>query len=85
MEARWISVPDGGRAPSPILRASFFVFRVKVCRDGAEVVVAAPRAIRSSRLQLHLGSNIEKLVGVVWSLRISSGCGNLWIIKELHR
>jgi hypothetical protein len=24
-------------------------------------------------------------VGVVWSLRISSGCGDLWIVKELHR
>jgi hypothetical protein len=24
-------------------------------------------------------------VGVVWYSRISSGCGDLWIIKELHR
>jgi hypothetical protein len=24
-------------------------------------------------------------VGVVWSSRISSGCGDLWIVKELHR
>jgi hypothetical protein len=23
----------GGRAPLPVLRASFFIFRVKVCRD----------------------------------------------------
>jgi hypothetical protein len=63
----------------------FFVFRVKVCRDGAQVVVAAPRAIRSPRLQPHLGSNIEKFVGLVWSSRISSGCGDLRIVKELHR
>jgi hypothetical protein len=32
---------------APVLRASFFVFRVKVCRGGSQVVVAAPRAIRS--------------------------------------
>jgi hypothetical protein len=49
------------------------------------VVVVAPHAIRSLRLQTHLGGNIERLVGVVWSLRISSGCGDLRIIKELHR
>jgi hypothetical protein len=85
MEARWISALVGGRAPLPILRASFFVFRVKVCRGGAQVVVAASRAIRSSRLQPHLGGNVERLVGVVWSLRISSGCGDLRIVKELHR
>jgi hypothetical protein len=24
-------------------------------------------------------------VGVVWSSRISSGCGDIWIINELHR
>jgi hypothetical protein len=32
----------------------------------------------------HLGGNIERLVGVVWSSRISSGCGDLRIVKELH-
>jgi hypothetical protein len=63
----------------------FFVFRVKVCRGGAQVVVVTPHAIRSPRLQPHLGSNIMRLVGVVWSSKISSGCGDLWIIKELHR
>jgi hypothetical protein len=70
---------------APILRASFFVFRVKVCRGDAQVVAAMPRAIRSSRLQPHLGGNIERLMGVVWSSRISSGCGDLRIVKELHR
>jgi hypothetical protein len=49
------------------------------------VVVAAPRVIRSPRLQPHLGGNIDTLVGVVWSSRILSGCGNLRIVKELHR
>jgi hypothetical protein len=85
MEAWWISALVGGRAPSPVLRAPFFVCRVKVCRGGAQVVVAAPRAIRSSRLQPHLDGNVERLVEVVWSSRISSGCGDLRIIKELHR
>jgi hypothetical protein len=81
----WISVLVGGRAPPPVLRASFSVFRVKICRGGAQVVVAAPRAIRSPRLQPHLSDNVERLVGVVWSSRFSSGCGDLWIVKELHR
>jgi hypothetical protein len=85
MEARWISVLVGERAPFPVLRAPFFVFRVKVCRGGVQVVVAAPRAIRSPRLQPHLGGNVKRLVGVVWSPRISSSCGDLWIVKELHR
>jgi hypothetical protein len=49
------------------------------------VVVAVSHAIRSPRLQPYLGDNVEKLVGVVWSLRISSGCGDLRIIKEIHR
>jgi hypothetical protein len=84
MEVRWISALIGGRASPPVLRASFFVFRVKVCRSDAQVVVAAPHAIRSPRLQPHLGGNIERLVVVVWSSRISSGYGDLWIVKELH-
>jgi hypothetical protein len=49
------------------------------------MMVATPRAIRSPRLQIHLDGNIERLVGVMWSSRISSGCGDLWIVKELHR
>jgi hypothetical protein len=49
------------------------------------VVVAVPNVIRSSHLQPHLGGNIERLVGVVWSLRILSGRGDLRIIKELQR
>jgi hypothetical protein len=85
MEARWISALVGGRAPPSVLRASFLVFRVKVCRGSAQVVVAMPRAIRSPRLQPHLGGNIERFVGVVWSSRILSGCGDLRIIKEFHR
>jgi hypothetical protein len=85
MEAWWISALVGGRAPPSILRASSFVFRFKVCRGGSQVVVAAPRAIRSPRHQPHLGSNVERLVGVLWSSRISSGYGNLRIVKELHR
>jgi hypothetical protein len=85
MEARWISALVGGRAPPPVLRAPFFVFKVKVCRGGAQVVVAVPCAIKSPRLQPHLGGNIERLVGVVWSSMISSGCGDLRIVKELNR
>jgi hypothetical protein len=85
METRWISFLVGGRAPPPILRALFFIFRVKVCRGGAQVVVATPCAIRSPRYQPHLDGNIERLVGVVWSSRISSGCGDLWIVRKLHR
>jgi hypothetical protein len=37
------------------------------------------------RLQPHLDGAVEKLVRVVCSLRISSCCGGLRIIKELHR
>jgi hypothetical protein len=85
METRWISTLVDRRAPPLVLRALFSIFRVKICRDGAQVVVAAPRAIRSSRLQPHLGGNMERLVGVVWSSRMSSGCGDLHIVKELHR
>jgi hypothetical protein len=85
MEAWWISALVSARALPTILRALFFVFMVEVCRSGAQVVVAAPHAIRSLRLQAHLGGNIERLVEVVWSLRISFGRGDLWIVKELHR
>jgi hypothetical protein len=85
MEAWWISALVGGRALPLVWRDSLSVFRVKVYRDGAQVVVAAPHAIRSPRLQPHLGGNIKRLVGVVRSLRISSGCGDLRIVKDLHR
>jgi hypothetical protein len=47
--------------------------------------MAVSCAIRSPRFQPHLGGNTEKLVGVVWSSRILSGCEDLWIVKELHR
>jgi hypothetical protein len=85
MEERWISTLVDARALPPILRASFFVFRVKVCRGGVQVVVVVPRAIRSSRFQPRLGGNVERFVGVVWSLRILCGYGDLRIIKEFHR
>jgi hypothetical protein len=85
MAARWISVLVDGRALSPILRASFSVFRVKICRGDVQVAVVASRAISSPRLQPHLGGNVERFVGVVWASRISSGCGDLRIVKELHR
>jgi hypothetical protein len=85
MESRWISVLVGGRAPLSVLRASFLVFRVKVCRGGVQMVVAPPRTIKSPRLQPHLGGNVERLVGVLWSSRFLSGCGDFGIIKELHR
>jgi hypothetical protein len=70
---------------APVLRASFSNLRIKVCRGGAQVVVATPRAVRSPRLQPHLGGNVERLVGVVWSSRFSSCCGDLRIVKELYR
>jgi hypothetical protein len=66
------------------LRSSFLGLRF-VGANGVQVVVAAPCAIRSHRLQPHLDINIERLFGVVWSSRISSGCGDLRIVKELHR
>jgi hypothetical protein len=47
--------------------ALFFVFRVKVCGGGVQVVMTAPRVIRSPRCQSHLDGNIERFVGVVWS------------------
>jgi hypothetical protein len=49
------------------------------------VVVVAPRAIRFPWLQPHLGGNVERLMGVVWSSRIPSCRGDLRIVKELHR
>ena len=47
-------------------------------------MAAASRAIMYSRVQSHLGGDVEKLVGVVWFSRTSSGCGDLRIVKELH-
>ena len=79
MEARWISALVDGRAPPPVLGAPFFVFRVKVCRGGAQVVVAPSRAIRSSRLQPHLGGNVERLVGVVCSSLDSVARRRIWL------
>jgi hypothetical protein len=32
-----------------------------------------------------LDRDVEKLVGMVWSLKILFGCGDLLIVKELHR
>jgi hypothetical protein len=65
MEAWWISALVGGRDPSNVLRGPFFVFRVKVYRGDVQVVVAAPRAIRSPQFQPDLSGNVERLVGVV--------------------
>jgi hypothetical protein len=67
------------------LRTLFFVFRVKIYRSGTPVVVATPRAIRFPWLQPHLGDNVERLVRVLWSSRILSGCGDLRIVKELYQ
>jgi hypothetical protein len=61
----------------PNLGTSFSVFMVFVCRGGAHVVVAAPRAIMFPQLQPHLDGDVEKLVGVVRSLRIPFGRGDL--------
>jgi hypothetical protein len=58
---------------------------VKVWWDGAQVVAAASSLIKSPRLQPYLGGDVKKLVGVVLSSRTSSGCGDLRIVKELHR
>jgi hypothetical protein len=69
---------------TPCFESFVLVFRVKVCRGGAQVVVAASRAIRSTWLQPHLDGNIERLVRVVWSSRISSSCGDFWIVRELY-
>jgi hypothetical protein len=85
IEAQWISILVGERASSPVLRAPFFVFKVKVCRGGAHVVVVASRTIISPRLQPYLSGNVERLVGVVWSSRISSSGGDLRTVKEFHR
>ena len=46
------------------------------------MVAAASRAIMSPRLQSHLGGDVEKLVGVVWFSRISSGYGDLRISRS---
>jgi hypothetical protein len=71
----------GRAADRGLTRATFPSFwgfvpcRFSVCRGGAQVVVAASRAIMFPRLQPHLDGDVEKLVGVVWSLRILSSCG----------
>jgi hypothetical protein len=50
------------------------------------VVAAASFSLRKfSQLQLHLDSSVKKLVGVVLSSRTSSDCGDLQIVKKLHR
>jgi hypothetical protein len=64
------------------LRSSFLGLRFA---GAALRWVVAPRAIRSSQLQLHLSGIIERLVGVVKSLWILSGYGHLRIVKEFHR
>jgi hypothetical protein len=58
----------------------FSGFKVKVWWDGARVVAAASSPIKSPRLQPHLGSDVEKLVGVVWSSRTSSGGSSFFFV-----
>jgi hypothetical protein len=63
----------------------FSGLRVKVWWDGAQVVAAASSLIKSPRLQPYLSGDVKKLGRVVWSSRTFSGCGDLRIVKELHR
>jgi hypothetical protein len=69
-----MSVPVGESAP---------VFVVLGLRYG--VVATASSSIKCSRLQPHLDGDVDKLLGVVWFLRISSNWGDLRISMELHR
>jgi hypothetical protein len=46
---------------------------VKIWWGGVQVVAMMSSSIKSPRLQPHLDGNVEKLVGVVWFSRISSG------------
>jgi hypothetical protein len=61
----------------------FPVFRIHVWWGGLQVVAVSSSPIISLRLQPYLDGDVEKLVGVVWSSRTSSGCGDLQIVKEL--
>jgi hypothetical protein len=63
----------------------FSICRVQVWWGGVQGVAVASLPIRSPRIQCHLDGNVEKLVGVLWSSRILSACGDIWIVKELHR
>jgi hypothetical protein len=80
MKAWWILVLVGGRAPPPVLRALFFVFRVKVCRSGApascnKVSPASTLSRRQHREACGSGVLFEVFVWL-WDLQI---------VKELHR
>jgi hypothetical protein len=44
-----------------------------------------PASRRRRRRSPHLGGNVERLMKVVWCLRILFGCGDLPIVKELHQ
>jgi hypothetical protein len=48
------------------------------------VATATSSPVKSLRLQPHLDSDIEKLVGMVWFLRTSSGWEDLRIVMEIH-
>jgi hypothetical protein len=74
----------GGSLPSLVEKLHFSSFRVRDWWGSGQVVAAAPSPI-NSRFLCHLSCDIENFVGVVWSSRASSSCGDLWIVKELHR
>jgi hypothetical protein len=77
----------GNRVDPPLLAGwlCFSVLRIQIWWAGAQVVAWASSSIKSPQLQPYVDSDVEKLVGVVWSSMTSYGCGDLWIIKELHR
>jgi hypothetical protein len=62
MDAGWISVSVGRRAP-------LFRFMIKVWCGSAQIVAVASSPIKYPRLQSHLGGDVEKFVGVVWFSR----------------
>jgi hypothetical protein len=71
MEAGWILAPSMGGL-------CFLVFRIQVWWGGAQVVAAAYfSTIKFLRFQHHLYGDVEMLVGVVWSSKFSSSCGDI--------
>jgi hypothetical protein len=62
----------------------FPVFRIQVWWGGLQVAAVSSSPIKSLRLQPYLDGDVEKLVGVAWSSRTSSGYGDLQIVKELY-
>jgi hypothetical protein len=72
MKAWWISALVGGRTLPSVLRAPFFVFRVKVCRGGAQVGSGAscnkvfPASTPSQRYHRETCGSGEVFVDFVW-------------------